>query len=220
MPHLLGSCPPEVAVAARKALPGAESRAPLSCPLFTAEDVSNAGPAAMNGADIWVGISATESNNHAEALALLRHRVGDGRLVVPLSYGSASYGAKVVALGHELFGSRFEPLQQWMSLDAYNERIGRCGVVVMNHCRQQAVGNIGSALFKGATVYLRRENPLFGFYAGLGIVLRPVDALAEGCGPIEPLTPAERTRNRALIAQHYGRERVLQAMRELPALRG
>jgi dTDP-N-acetylfucosamine:lipid II N-acetylfucosaminyltransferase len=203
----------------RRALPALRGVA-HELPLFTAEDVFERGAPAMDGPDILVGNSATASNNHADAFTLLQGRVGAGRLVVPLSYGNLDYGAQVAALGQRLFGERFDALRQWMSLDAYNERIRHCGFVVMNHRRQQAVGNIGAALFKGATVYLRRENPLFDFYRGLGIELRAVDALAEGDGPLQPLPPEARERNRALIGAHYARARVLQAIRELPALRG
>ncbi|MFT3666243.1 TDP-N-acetylfucosamine:lipid II N-acetylfucosaminyltransferase [Piscinibacter sp.] len=189
-------------------------------PLFTTEDAFERGPAAMEGPDILLGNSATASNNHADAFELLRGRLGDGRLVVPLSYGNADYGAKVAALGRQRFDGAFEPLLEWMSLADYNERIRRCGFVVMNHRRQQAVGNIGAALYKGATVYLRRENPLFPFYTGLGVALRAIDELAAGGAALRPLSAAERERNRRVIGAHYARSRVLQAMRELPALRG
>lgn len=193
---------------------------PHELPLFTAEDVFERGPAEMAGPDVLVGNSATASNNHADAFALLAGRTGGGRVVVPLSYGNADYGAKVVALGAQWFGDRFDPLRDWMPIDAYNERLRNCGFVVMNHRRQQAVGNIGAALFKGATVYLRRENPLFAFYRRLGIALRAVDDIAAGEHLLEPIGAAERARNRALIAAHYARSRVLRAIRELPALRG
>lgn len=216
--HSFSVIPSEEALV-RRALPALRG-VHHEVPLFTTEDTFDRGPAAMDGPDILLGNSATASNNHADAFELLDGRLGEGRLVVPLSYGNAAYGAKVAELGRQRFGTAFEPLQQWMSLDDYNERIRRCGFVVMNHRRQQAVGNIGAALYKGATVYLRRENPLFAFYAGLGITLRPVDSLAEGRGPLQPLSADERARNRTLIGAHYARSRVLQAMRDLPALRG
>ncbi len=81
------------------------------------------------------------------------------------------------------------------------------------------MGNIGAALYKGATVYLRRENPLYPFYTGLGIVLRPMDELMQHGASLRPLEREERERNRALIGAHYARERVLQAIQALPALR-
>jgi dTDP-N-acetylfucosamine:lipid II N-acetylfucosaminyltransferase len=216
--HSFSVLPTEVALL-RRALP-ALTAVHHELPLFTTEDVFERGAPVMAGPDVLVGNSATASNNHLEALELLRDRVPDGRLIVPLSYGDPKVGREVAAAGARLFGERFDPLTQWMPIDEYNQRIGRCGFVIMNHRRQQAVGNIGAALYKGATVYLRRENPLFPFYAGLGATLRPMDALEEGDVPLVALTADERARNRALIGAYYARDRIVQAMHELPALRG
>jgi hypothetical protein len=187
-------------------------------PLFTTEDVFERGAAAMEGADVLVGNSATASNNHLEAFELLRGRVPHGRVIAPLSYGDAGYGREVAAAGARLFGERFDALTQWMPLDAYNQRIGRCGFVLMNHRRQQAVGNIGAALYKGATLYLRSENPLWAFYRDLGIHVRSVDELASG-GPLVPISEARRAENRVRIGAYYARARVVQAIRELPVLK-
>ena len=215
--HTFCVIPTEVAMV-RKALP-ALTAVHHELPLFTTEDVFASGPLSMDGPDVLLGNSATASNNHVDAMALLEGRLGDGRIVVPLSYGNAGYGAKVAARGRELFADRLDALRDWMSLADYNARIQRCGFVFMNHRRQQAVGNIGAALYKGATVYLRTENPLYGFYAGLGIHLRSVDELASGGGPLVPLSEGQRHENRTRIGAHYARARVVQAMRELPALR-
>lgn len=216
--HSFSVLPPEVPLL-RRALP-ALTAVHHELPLFTTEDVFERGAAVMAGPDVLVGNSATASNNHLEAFELLRDRVPDGRVIAPLSYGNAKYGREVAAVGARLFGERFDPLTQWMPIDEYNQRIGRCGFVIMNHRRQQAVGNIGAALFKGATVYLRPENPLYAFYQGLGIVLRSVDDLASGGGALEPISESQRRENRVRIGAHYARARVVQAIRELPALQG
>jgi hypothetical protein len=200
----------------REALPALRARS-QDLPLFTVEDVFDRGPPSMEGPDVLLGNSATSSNNHAEALEMLRGRLaGDARVVVPLSYGTRAYADRVEALGRELLGERLEPLRGWMPIEAYNERIRRCGVVVMNHRRQQAVGNIGAALFKGAAVYLRPESPLFAFYRGLGATVRSVDELA-GTGPLQPLSDAERAHNREVIGRYYARARVVECIRALAA---
>lgn len=216
-PRLHSFCvlPPEVPLL-RRAVPGLTA-VHHELPLFTAEDVFERGAETMAGPDVLVGNSATASNNHLEAFEMLRGRA-EGRVIAPLSYGNPAYGRQVADSGARLFGERFDPLTQWMPIDAYNQRIGGCGFVVMNHRRQQAVGNIGAALFKGATVYLRPENPLFAFYRELGIHLRSVDELAAGAGPLMALSEAQRADNRARIGAHYARARVVQAIRDLPAL--
>ena len=202
--------PPEVALL-RHALPQLRGQA-HEVPLFTAEDVFQKGPQAMEGPDVMLGNSATASNNHLEALDWLHSRAGSGKLIVPLSYGDTGYGQRVAAIGRERFGERLDALTGWMALADYNERIRHCGFVVMNHRRQQAVGNVTSALYKGATVYLRRENPLFDFLAGLGVCLRQID---DSAGALEALSAQERSRNREIIGAHYARARVLSAIRNL-----
>lgn len=199
----------------RKVLPAL--RAPHhELPLFTAEDVFQRGGASMSGGDVLVGNSATASNNHLEAFEWLAPRLPAGRIVAPLSYGKAHYGRQVADAGRQRFGERFDPLLDWMSIDDYNRRIAHCGFVLMNHRRQQAVGNVGAAVFKGATVMLRPENPLYGFYRGLGIELRSIDDAAAGAQALEPITEAQKAENRRIIGAHYARDRVVKAIRELP----
>lgn len=213
--HTFCVLPPEVPLL-RRALP-ALAAVHHELPLFTREDVFERGPAAMAGPDVLLGNSATASNNHLDAFELLTAHPLPGRLIVPLSYGNLAYGAQVAVRGAAQFGDRFDGLRDFMTLDDYNRRIAGCGFVVMNHRRQQAVGNIGAALFKGATVYLRRENPLYAFYRELGIYLRCVDELAEGRA-LTALDSAQRSANRERIGAYYARSRVLQSMRTLPAL--
>lgn len=47
----------------------------------------------------------------------------------------------------------------------------------MNHLRQQAGGNISSMLYKGATIFLNRENPFYDFYYDQGVTLFTIDEL-------------------------------------------
>ena len=95
--HTFSVVPSEVELV-RRALPALKA-VHHELPLFTAEDTFHSGPAAMEGPDILLGNSATASNNHADAFELLDGRIGEGQLVVPLSYGNAGYAAKVAASG-------------------------------------------------------------------------------------------------------------------------
>ena len=114
-------------------------------PYYTVEDVFAAGAHAMAGPDVLLGNSAKPTNNHLEALELLRGRLPQGgRVLAPLSYGKTTpgYAQAVAEAGSAALGARFEPLLAWLPIEAYNARIARCGWVFMNHRRQQAVGNI------------------------------------------------------------------------------
>lgn len=192
-------------------------------PSFTVEDVFAAGTPVMAGPDVLLGNSATPTNNHLEALAQLRDRLPPGgRVVAPLSYGSAhaAYAGAVAEAGRTALGDRFDPLMGWMPIEAYNTRVARCGIVFMNHLRQQAVGNICAALYRGATVYLRQNNPLFEFFTGLGVTLRAIDGLeADRQAPLRELEPQDKLRNRQAIEERYRRERVVGLIRALERFR-
>ena len=188
-------------------------------PSFTVEDIFAAGTPAMARPDVLLGHSVSPANNHLEALALLRGRLpAGGRVVAPLSYGHApdGYAQAVIAAGQAAFGARFEPLAAWLPIEAYQTRLARCGWVLMNQRRQQAVGNIGAALYRGATVYMRRDNPLYGFFGGLGVVLHAIEELeADAAAPLRELNAEQRQRNRAAIEARYGRAQVVAAIRAL-----
>ena len=107
-----------------------------------------------------------------------------------------------------------------MPIEAYNTRVARCGIVFMNHLRQQAVGNISAALYRGATVYLRQKNPLFDFFSDQGITLRAIDELeADPQAPLRELASHEKLRNRQAIEARYGREHVVGRIRALEGFR-
>jgi dTDP-N-acetylfucosamine:lipid II N-acetylfucosaminyltransferase len=216
------SANPADAVMLREALPSL--RAALhTIPSFTVEDTFAAGAPPMAGPDVLLGNSATPTNNHLEALDVLRGRLPPGgRAVAPLSYGKAhrAYAAAVVEAGRAVLGERFDALTGWLPIDAYNLRVARCGFVFMNHLRQQAVGNISAALYRGATVYMRRANPLFGFFCGLGVTLQAIEGLEDdAAAPLRALTADERHRNRQAIEARYSRAQVLAKVRALEGFR-
>lgn len=206
----------------REALPSLRA-AHHPIPSFTVEDIFAAGTGAMAGPDVLLGNSASPANNHLEALSLLRERLPlGGRLVAPLSYGKAprGYAQAVIEAGRAALGDRFEPVTGWLPIAAYNARIARCGWVIMNQRRQQAVGNICAALYRGATVYMRRDSPLYGFFTDLGVALFAIEALeADLAAPLLPLTVEQRQRNREAIEARYGRTKVVAAIRALEGFR-
>src|SRR5690606_1545 len=52
---------------------------------------------------LLLGNSATDTNNHYDALDFLKSVGYKGKIVVPLSYGSKSYAERVVDLGKKYF---------------------------------------------------------------------------------------------------------------------
>jgi len=171
----------------------------------------------VTGNAILVGNSATYTGNHAEAFDLL-HKLGvnDREVVAPLSYGDPQLAKELTSLGQEYFSDNFEPLMDFMPVQEYVAIIKKCGYVIMNHVRQQAVGDIVIMLYLGARVFVRQENPVYGFFKNSGVVISTVQEL-EGHPELLnlPLTPEERASNRAIVSDYWGRERAYERTREL-----
>ncbi|AXS82517.1 TDP-N-acetylfucosamine:lipid II N-acetylfucosaminyltransferase [Marinobacter sp. Arc7-DN-1] len=169
------------------------------------------------GDSILIGNSATLTGNHVEAFDLLRKlKIKGRRVIVPLSYGDAKLTKKLINMGAEYFGRDFEPLIDFMPLEDYVEIIKKCGYVIMNHVRQQAVGNIVIMLYLGARVFVRRENPVYDFFWKSGVVLSTIQELEVNSDLLnQPLTQSERDSNREIISQYWSREKAYERTREL-----
>jgi hypothetical protein len=168
-------CVPDDFEALQRVLPNFEAQfLPLN--YYSKEDVFLRGDSLqdLTGHDILLGNSATPTNNHIEAMRVLSKLGMHGRkVIVPLSYGDMKYQEKIIQVGEKLLGESFIPLTNYMSLPEYNQSVSGCGNLIMNHIRQQAIGNISSALLRGGKVFLRPENPIYKYYTRIGVKLFP-----------------------------------------------
>lgn len=125
----------------------------------TKNNIENLKPLGQN---ILIGNSASHTNNHLEIFELLKNIDLTGRrLIVPLSYGDETYRDEIVKIGHELFGDTFHPLIDFMPFEEYQGVLHSCSIALMNHYRQQAVGNINMMILLGAKVFLSERNPYY-----------------------------------------------------------
>lgn len=158
------------------------------------------------GDSILLGNSASSTNNHREALTLLASLSTSQKVVVPLSYGSVIYKDDIVRIGTEMLGSRFSPMLKFIPLDQYNQLLLSCGFVIMNHVRQQALGNIVTMLYLGARIFLREECDTYRFFKSEGAIIDPIQLLSECSSLIQkPLTKAERQNNRGVAVRLWSR---------------
>ncbi len=118
---------------------------------------------------IVIGNSASFECNHLDTFDWLRHTQFKGEIICPLSYGDRAYGNMVSERGRNLFGERFIPITDFLPLDEYASLIASSSHMIMNHKRQQGLGNIIIALCAGTRVVLRKENPLLNLMNELGI---------------------------------------------------
>lgn len=160
------------------------------------------------GPDIQLGNSATCTNNHQDAFEMLtRLDLGSRRVIVPLSYGDERYRQIVIRDGRRLLGDHFTPLESFMPLDQYLSSVSTCGHVIMNHCRQQALGGIIDALWRGARVYLN-DTPVYRTLLRLGFQIGLCSKTIGSGSLLEPLTAEAVLEHRRLLLEHVGGTRV------------
>lgn len=186
----------------------------------TVEDTFSVGFEGELGDDILLGNSATITNNHFDVLTKLASAPLNGRRVwAPLSYGNRELARAVIEHGRRVLGDAFEPLEDLLPYDEYKRLVARCGIVIMGHRRQQAVGSIGAALWNGARVYLDGLNPLSTFLTGRGAHVFPIDGIGPtSFGDEERITVERCALNRDVLQAFWGREKALSNIRELMEL--
>jgi dTDP-N-acetylfucosamine:lipid II N-acetylfucosaminyltransferase len=159
-------------------------------------------PMLQTGENYLLGNSADPANNHLDALEELRQRVSlsaSQRVIVPLSYGNPAYARRVIRRGRDLFGEAFEPLTDFLPLAQYHEKMASCRHIILNHRRQQAVGNLVVALWNGASVYLNARNPAYAHFKDF----LQADVFAIEALGTQPKVNAAQ--NQAIVESQYGR---------------
>lgn len=170
-----------------------------------------AGGDRCHGDNILIGNSATPTNNHLEIFKLLAiQNLAERKLIVPLSYGMPEYRDAIVEIGGASFGDRFVPICDYMPLPEYNKLISQCSVVIMNHRRQQALGNIGAMLFRGAKIFLDEGGPAYAFFKERGAYVYATSLLAN-CDEslFAPLNEEQILVNRTILETIWGHDVVM-----------
>lgn len=131
--------------------------------------------------DILVGNSADEANHHIDSLKIVSRFIrSDVRIFCPLSYGgNAIYINKVIDFGKSNFGDNFIPITELLPPSEYAELLGNIDIAIMNHDRQQALGNILALLYLNKTVVMRDDISSYFFFKRNGIEVLSFDELIE-----------------------------------------
>lgn len=162
----------------------------------------------ITGNSILLGNSSSFTNNHSEAIDLLTDvkLPKEVSVIAPLSYGDTIYRNKIIDIGHHSLGEIFTPIVNFMPIGEYVELIKKCGYVIMNHKRQQAVSNIVIMLYLGARVFLREENPTYIMMKKEGVTLNTIQQLERQ--PVllsTPLKEFEIKRNIDILYKYWSK---------------
>lgn len=166
--------------------------------------------------NILIGNSASLTNNHLEAFELLKTLpVQNRKIIVPLSYGDPKYAKSIIGIGNKMFPDVLEPLVDFMPLHEYNKHLEQCGIVIMNHYRQQAVGNVLTMLWMGAKVYLDERNTLFHYLKRIGIYVFSIqkDLRSDNPNVFNLLEKNFQESNREILKGEIGQKALLEKLR-------
>lgn len=170
----------------------------------------------ITGNNILIGNSATYENNHLDTFKILSTiKTGNRMILSPISYGDPVYSDNIIHYGKGYWGNRFVPVIEFMSIDKYIDLISSCSVIIMNHLRQQAMGNIITMMYLGAKVFLNKENTVYQFFKKEGAYIFDIDELELEINT--RLTDRQIEHNRNILRMHWGREIILAKTRKLIA---
>lgn len=165
-----------------------------------------------NKVKILVGNSATKSNNHIEVLDFLKKWAEDNiEIYAPLSYGDTSYGNEIQAIGESYFGQRFKAIRTYMSRQDYFSLLNEMDVVIFNHDRQQALGNIVALLYLGKKIYMRNNTTMWNTLVNdMGFRIYTIeDFKRSNLSELKHTDEEIVSRNKIIAQNHYDlRERV------------
>lgn len=167
---------------------------------------------------VCVGNSATESNRHAEALRWLsRFKDEHIRIICPLTYGDPEYRDRVVAMGEDLFGHKFQPLLEMLDRDDYFRLLRSLDVLVFNHNRQQGIGALLTMLFAGKKCFLRSDVSTYAMLQEYGIASFPTESLSSSSFAefSNPLTPEVIEETRQRCQEYLSRDACVAAWKRL-----
>lgn len=116
-------------------------------------------------ANIQIGNSATESNNHFEIIDSLKQFADENiKVYALLAYGEPVYTQKVISYGKSVFKDKFIAITDYMKSEDFILFMNRMDIVIFNHFRQQAMGNVWLAIYLKKKVFLREGGALWEFF--------------------------------------------------------
>lgn len=192
---------------------------------YPLEIILNKNSCFVNGANILVGNSVSPTNNHLEAFELIENfDIKKFKILSLLSYGDEQYANEIIKLGKQKFGDRFYPISKYMPLTDYQNILQSCGIVIMNHYRQQAVGNVINAIYLGAKVFLSEKNTLFHYLKRIGCYVYSIenDFVIGNNEIFSLLTSEQMIHNRSVVTVELALDLVIRDLKDklLPKITG
>tara|TARA_R110002072_G_scaffold131586_4_gene271390 strand:+ start:24221 stop:25411 length:1191 start_codon:yes stop_codon:yes gene_type:complete len=165
---------------------------------------------------IWVGNSGAISGNHIDIFEKLKQATISKfkNVISPLSYGDNKYIEEIRTLGDSYFGTKYEPLLDFMPLQDYNAQLARAAIAIFYNKRQQALGNIITLVYMGCKVYLNPHNPIYAFMRRKGFFIYNFNEEFSEEIYLKALTIKEKKHNQKLLQELLKEDILLKNLKE------
>ncbi len=163
---------------------------------------------------ITVGNSADPSNDHIEAFNMLeKYKNEDIEVSVVLSYGGGKeYIEQVIQRGKELFADKFKPILEYMSFENYLDFINQSDICLLNHKRQQGLGNQLVFFILKKKVFISETTTPFKYYKENGVDIYSTESLVDMSFEDFVFQSKENKReNRNLLLQEFNEKIIANA---------
>lgn len=91
------------------------------------------------------------------------------RIVTILSYGDMACVEEIKEKGKEIFGDKFFSLDNMVSGQEYTQFLAQNDILILNHDRQQGMGNAFAALNLGIKMFIKSDVSTYHFFHEIGI---------------------------------------------------
>ncbi len=168
----------------------------------------------LNNNKILIGNSAIPTNNHIDIFnkvkSLIKH---DTEVVVPLSYGDKRYANYITRKGQNYF-KNFNPLLDFVPLEEYQKIVNDCGVVIMYHFRQQAIGNIIASLYFGSKVFLSNKSSVYSYFKRIGLAIFSVENHLEKKELFTSLSREVVEQNKLILKKYFSLNNTMKLLKK------
>lgn len=101
------------------------------------------------------------------------------KITTILSCGKMQFKDEIIKKGTEIFGDKFEYINELLSAEDYAQHLAQNDILILNQNRQQGVGNTIVSLTFGKTVFIRKEISTFDKLKSFGINLRDTNEIKD-----------------------------------------
>ena len=162
--------------------------------------------------NILLGNSANFTSNHIEAIkGLSKLDLGSRKVIIPLNYGDIHSRDYISDFAKKNLPNNAECLTNFLPFEDYQNILSSCSIFVMNHLRQQAVGNIVQGIMNGANIYLNKSSTVYQFLKGKGFIVSEMGELRG----LRCLNNQEKEFNKVKCIEVFGKEQQHKKVREL-----